>query len=180
MTKFNINWNNVLVTFLPPIWKEKEFNANVNLQWLVTLTKPLRQLYNTVFVPFRDAVFYDILHNGQKLSLEHYINTLYGYSFSTTTQNSIYLEDVQSNIEAYLFQFKEWGSVLPSERIHLYQKDENISLFLFKNKELLIDTNFNVVSPNAVKNISFNYEGKVNSILKRYIPSGFSAEFIYY
>jgi len=121
---FNIEFNQVIKEMLPTIFKTKPFNTNDNFQWLASLNKPITDLKEDEFIPFRDNTIFDITHNGQVNSLEHYLNIYFNLPFPIDNTQSIWISDNEQLDANYMFLNSEFDTSVDREPYYLYETSE--------------------------------------------------------
>jgi len=121
---FNINFNKLITELLPTIWKTTNKDDNDNYQWLKSLIKPIQTLQDDEVYIYRDNTYYDINHNYQVYSLEHYLNEYFGTPFPINYSESIWISDGEKLDEQFLMQNEEFFINFNDEPIYLYQNNE--------------------------------------------------------
>ncbi len=90
----NFNYGDIIFDVTPI-----ELRTLAQYEWLQSLVKPLKTLKNDDLITYHDITVYDMLHNGQVLSMEHYLNNHFMLPFPnsighlTITRPSIYIVD---------------------------------------------------------------------------------------
>ena len=179
MTIFSINFNELLRQILPTVWKTKTISTNDNAQWLLSLIKPIKTLNTDEVNVYRDDSFYNLNHSGQVLVLEHYINTYFGLSFSTSVQNDMYIETIINTDENFLFKTSEQSSLLTNDKRSLYLNSESLPLYIYKNSEYGDLKNFSINVPSSFSTYT-NFENIVFGLVGSYRPYGLIPTILYY
>lgn len=93
-----LNYDNLAID-LTPI----ELRTVAQLEWLKTLTKPIKDL-DTDVNTYHSSIIYDVQHTGQVLALEHYLNNYFSLPFPKLIPNSIYITNGEWFTELYSFK----------------------------------------------------------------------------
>jgi hypothetical protein len=134
-----INYQQLVSDLIPdPLYNHYSgLTAIINTKerdWNYLLTSGITDDYNT-FVDYYNDTMFKVNHNGQLLSLEHYLNneflpmfplsgqTIYTSSGTTLTYGQIYIDDGPANLFTYVY--KEIEPLLPTQNTYVYKKSES-------------------------------------------------------
>jgi len=104
MSIFNLNFNNVVVEYLPP-----DKRKDVEISWLTALLAPLQTLHDDTFLVYRPDVTGRAKQNGQRIVLESILNNAFG----VLTPPLIYIDNSGNNILPEIF-FNESEALPPT------------------------------------------------------------------
>ena len=138
-----INYDQWLLDFLPPTRRTQR-----TIDWLKVFYNEIQNEYDWIMDYF-DETNYEIKHNSQIMSLEHYINdklqpsggTVYvsrDADFQSDIYNYIIQDHLPSIYETYIYKVIE--NIFKSEQVFLYNTSESGSdVYLFSDEEFEID-----------------------------------------
>jgi len=120
-----INLRNLINEYLPIIFKTLKFELNNIFQWLYSLVKPIETVANS-FYNFRDATVYEVGHNAQVYSLEHYLNDYFNLPFPPIYTESIIIANMNYTDRYYLMKDSNAfdNEQINDEPYYLYSKTE--------------------------------------------------------
>lgn len=132
-----INYNNWITDLLPPTRRQQK-----TIDWLNVYFNEIQTLYDWLMSYYRETLF-EIQHNSQIMSLEHYLNSM------GATGGTIYVSrdaDYQSDIYNYIIQdhlpevyetyiYKVSEGIFDSEKTYVYNESEGNPIFLWTTVE---------------------------------------------
>jgi len=165
-----IDFNKLTEDLLPVINKNNNISINNLYQFIISCIKPIKNLY-TDFINYRVNSLFEINHNGQVISLEHFLNTKFGLPFPVNHSQSIWIEDGNDVNFAYLFQYgDEWEN--SGLNIYPVYCDDTPPMYIFQNDEPneFTTVDFKVHYPNTLSTQNINY---MISVINKYKIAGF-------
>lgn len=172
-----------------------ELRTDEHIEWLMSLTKPVKTIDTTVNTEY-DSVIFDVQHRGQVLSLEHYLNTYFGLPFPVTIPNSIYIMDGIWYTELYTFingadadsDLNGFGTVDPADpsdgqlfSFSYYEGADSIqdTVYMYSNDEYLEDQVDFIIMVSAAWTDS-DKEDKIREIANKYKKVGHTFTIVTY
>ena len=132
---FNINWNNIIITLLPPFLRQAR-----TLTWLVSMLKPLATLHQ-LFLAYKGNYEKQLYFNGQVINLEKLLNDTFNSGLP-----GIYIIDGASLAQVYIYNKAE---ALPP--VYLYNASEaDAALYIYNSAESLATYDFIVKVPSYI------------------------------
>ena len=168
---YNFNINNFVSNY---IWKSARKPKLID--YCQSLLKPISVNHNEIFPKFYDDVTDRSKWTGQVLVLEDILNETYGYTFSTTGTNSIYIQQFDQEIDDYFFYNQsELFSGVTRPKYMGNQSEGDPFLYLYNQQEIERSFDFEVYMPTAapddskLKNIVNNLKmAATNYVVVRY------------
>jgi len=184
---------NQLIYDLTPI----ELRTREHQEWLQAVSSHLNTIKNEAEQTF-NLLLFDATHTGQVLSMEHYLNYIFGLEFPVpvTPTVSIWIGDGEYYDQLYLFkkgadalsELNNYGTVSPTDpydgQCYIFKNTESITsndkVYLYKKEEIEQGgDNFYVYVPNAM-NPTDNKLDTIMQILNRYKKVGKTYKIIKY
>lgn len=154
---FNFNINSFVSNY---IWKEAR-KQNL-LDFCQALLRPIKTIHGKIFPVFYNEIQDRARWNSQVLVLEEILNDEYGYAFSTTATNSIYINQLQDDIKnIFFYNEAEFGNARA-----VFMKNESEGgqgLTLYNGIETEIGFDFDVYVPDTLSN-TVNIKRIVNNL----------------
>jgi len=170
-----ININKIVEDLLPVVHKFKYYLNNNLYQLILSLVKPSKNLYSD-FLTYESDAEYELLHNGQVLSLEHQLNDYYNFPFPIDTNVSIWLDEGVYIDQLYIFNNgSDADSDLNDPQIYVFNNDESLETifeenYIYTNTEVDNDTyDFVVNYPDSITDTDY-----ITSIVNKYKLGGYS------